>query len=190
MLAASNTIAYARSPDAFDAEVLQSALSVHGPCVVYIIRADAPSTAFIKFQTPKACAEALAEKTCGVTLPRHKRVDVQQVLNEEQVRDYLLGVAEIKAITYADNVTTIEFLTAIGAAQGIVRFQSVPFEGQEVVGADYSPSLQLVDEDGNEVGFASPVGSADMPSLNGYPRLSAVGAESSIDSADDEGACA
>jgi hypothetical protein len=151
MLAANNTIAYARSPDPFVAEALQSALSIHGPCIVYIIRENSPSTAFIKFQTPKACSEALAAKTCGVTLPRHKRVDIQRILDEEKIRDYLLGVADIKAITYSDSVTTIEYLTAIGAAQGIVRFESVPFDGT-IVRADYSPSLLLenIESDGGD----------------------------------------
>lgn len=63
LLAASNTIAYARSQEyPLDHIQLQKELSIHGPNLVYITKTGIPSTAFIKFQTPKACAEALGAK--------------------------------------------------------------------------------------------------------------------------------
>lgn len=151
-LAATNTLAYARSPDPIDPIQLQKSLSVHGPCTVYLIKTGTPSTAFVQFQTHAACVLALEAKTCGVTLPRHKRVDIPLLLSDEQcLRDYFAGVADIKMITIGDQVTTIEFLTAIGAATAIVRFESVPFLGS-ICHADYSPSLKPEGEEENPVG--------------------------------------
>ncbi len=147
-LAASNCIAYARSMDPIDGADLAKTLSVHGPCVVYIIKPQSPSTAFVKFETSSACAIALAAKTANVTLPRHKRIDIPTLVNEEPLRKYLAGVGDIKAITVADDLTTVEFLTALGAAQAIVRFQTIPFQGTKLH-VDYSPSLKL---DGDQEG--------------------------------------
>lgn len=135
LLAASNTIAYARSPDPLDANLLEQELSIHGPCVVYITKNESPATAFINFKTPGACAEALAAKTAGVTLPRHKRVDIPFIAFEEHLRSYLAGVGDIKNINFneEEKITTVEFLTAIGAARAIVRFQVQAYNGKMVI---------------------------------------------------------
>ncbi|KAJ3350691.1 hypothetical protein HDU91_006213 [Kappamyces sp. JEL0680] len=146
-LAAANCIAYARSQEPIVVPDLVNALSIHGPCVAFLIKSGSPSTAFVKFDNPQACAAALAAKTAGVTLPRHKRVDIPLLVEEDYLRKYLAGVGDIKAITVAENITTVEFLTALGAAQAIVRFQTVPFQGS-LCHVDYSPSLKV--EEGSD----------------------------------------
>lgn len=144
LLAASNTICYARSLEPLNENELHAALSAHGPCVVYITKREPPSTAFINFQTSSDCAAALFEKTCGVTLPRHKRVDIALNANEDTLRSFLVNVGEIKSLSISQEEcrTTIEFLTAIGAARCIVLFRQQAFQDKMYM-ADYSPSIKL-----------------------------------------------
>ena len=139
-MAAENKIAYCRSPEPFTVDYLKSQLAVHGPCEVYITKSDAPWTAFVVFSTPAQCAAALAAKTMGCNLPRHKRVDFQiGGHTEKELLTYLSPIGEFKNVSLEQNTCMIEFLTALGAAKAIVHTKTVPFFGQQLV-ADYSPS--------------------------------------------------
>ena len=139
-MAAENKIAYCRSPEPFTVDYLKSQLAVHGPCEVYITKSDAPWTAFVVFSTPAQCAAALAAKTMGCNLPRHKRVDFQiGGHTEKELLTYLSPIGEFKNVSLEHNTCMIEFLTALGAAKAIVHTKTVPFFGQQLV-ADYSPS--------------------------------------------------
>jgi RNA recognition motif-containing protein len=142
LLAAENRIAYCRNAEEFDQELLYKDLQAHGPCSVYIIRETAPSTAFVVFETPAQCSAALLAKTMGCNLPRHKRVDFKLINeSEDQLKEYLKGVGEIKNISLSEDICTIEFLTALGAAKAIVLTKQIQFLGR-TVDADYSPSIK------------------------------------------------
>ncbi|KAJ3271682.1 hypothetical protein HDV01_006461 [Terramyces sp. JEL0728] len=146
-LAAENCIVYVRSMEPLIPNILQEGMSIHGNCSVFITKTDSPSTAFIRFDTPQACAAALAEKTMGATLPRHKRVDMPVTdYSDELLYKYFENFAEIKQITrentVATNITTIEFLTALGAAKAIVKLRSSGIDNQ-IVFADYTPSAKI-----------------------------------------------
>lgn len=106
-------------------------------------------TAFAVFETPSSAAQAIANKTGGCTLPRHKRVDLplQSSATTSEIRTYLQSTAEIKQIILDEKFFMVEFVTAVGAAKGIVHCRSTPFKGS-VIPADYSPSIQPQD-DGN-----------------------------------------
>ncbi|KAJ3308595.1 hypothetical protein HDV04_001052 [Boothiomyces sp. JEL0838] len=146
-LAAENCIVYVRSLEPLIPNILQEGMGIHGNCSVFITKTDSPSTAFVKFDTPQACAAALAEKTMGAALPRHKRVDIPGTdYSDELLYKYFENIAEVKQITrentLATNITTVEFLTALGAAKAIVKLRSVGIDNQ-IVFADYTPSVKV-----------------------------------------------
>jgi hypothetical protein len=141
-LAAENRIAYIRSNDDMDPILYQKELSFHGPVQVHMIKRVPPCTAFAVFDTPKACSEALQQKTMGCNLPRHKRVDfVLQGVSEEEVLHFLSGI-DIKQTTSQENLLTVEFWTALGAAKAIVKTKMIKVAERIFVSADYSPSIK------------------------------------------------
>jgi hypothetical protein len=125
-----------------DPEKVQLALSIHGAVKIHVIKTIEPCTAFAVFETPKACAEALQQKTMGCNLPRHKRVDfVLNGLAEQQVKEFVEPLADIKQFSTTDGILTIEFLTALGAAKAIVKTKTHMICGT-FIQADYSPSIK------------------------------------------------
>jgi hypothetical protein len=69
-----------------------------------------------------------------------------------EIKLYLQNTAEIKQITPGDGFYMVEFVTAVGAAKGIVHCRSTPFKGK-VIDADYSPSVRPEDlAAGSELG--------------------------------------
>ena len=77
----------------------------------------------------------------GCNLPRHKRVDFQIANHSEKdLLTFLATIGEFKNVTMGEeNICTVEFLTALGAARAIVHTKTNLFFGQRLV-ADYSPS--------------------------------------------------
>lgn len=149
LLAAENRIAYLRSPDLLVAAMLEEKLGIHGACKAYIIKTEPPCTAFVVFDTPKYCADALAAKTMGANLPRHKRVDFElfEGFGEESLKLYLNGI-DIKNVIYPEEpgMITIEFLTALGAAKAIVKSKTDSWQGRWIV-CDYTPSVKPLEAD-------------------------------------------
>ncbi|KAI8901881.1 hypothetical protein BC833DRAFT_60293 [Globomyces pollinis-pini] len=161
LLAAENRIVYVRSLEPLDYATLKAGLEIIGPCEVYITKVDSPSTAFVEFATPGYCSTALAEKAMGATLPRHKRVDFPNDPNytEVDLKEFLSSIADIKTVSEPTaEVTTVEFITALGAAKAIVHCRSVAFKGVKIL-ADYTPSVKP--EDGIDESVASQEGLDD-----------------------------
>ncbi|KAI8918093.1 hypothetical protein BC831DRAFT_529074 [Entophlyctis helioformis] len=130
-----------------------------------------PPSAFVVFDAPQHAAAAIAAKTGGCTLPRHKRVDVPDVplaLTTDQLFEYLSGAGEIKQMMLPAEynlelaslgldipvvpTAMVEFVSAMGAAKAIVWCREhVPKFGSALIKADYAPSNRKADGEGQEV---------------------------------------
>jgi hypothetical protein len=141
-LAAENRIAYIRSAEPMDPQDYEEQLSIHGSVKVYPVKTVPPCTAFAVFDTPKACSEALQQKTMGCNLPRHKRVDfVLDGISEHDVLHFVHSIADVKQTNLENNILTVEFLTALGSAKAIVKTKTDKIGGKYIQ-ADYSPSIK------------------------------------------------
>jgi hypothetical protein len=142
ILNAQNRIVYCRALETIDQNELYREMSVYGQCQVFIIKKQPPFTAFCEYQTPDQCSRALAAKVMGCNLPRHKRVDFKLAGgSEDGLIQYLQGCGDIKTVCTVQDICTIEFLAALGAAQAIVRCKKLLFNGH-IIEADYSPTIK------------------------------------------------
>ncbi|KAI8905448.1 hypothetical protein EDD86DRAFT_211517 [Gorgonomyces haynaldii] len=146
LAAAENRIVYIRQLE-LDRQELINELEHHGRIKsLHIIEKPQNKTCFVVYESAQQAASAIQAKAAGCTLPRHKRVDLPGVEHATfgQVRSFFESVAEIKQITLVSpeqSCVMVEFVTAVGAAKGIVYCRENQFLGVCVL-ADYSPSLK------------------------------------------------
>ena len=110
-------------------------------------------TAFIEFESSTAASNAISVKSCGGTLPRHKRIDLPGIVADvPEIQKYFEGVAEIKQIFLGDagnECLCVEFVTAVGAAKAAVHSRTFPFRGS-LIEADYSTSIKVEEDNDDE----------------------------------------
>jgi hypothetical protein len=138
--AAENRIVYVRQLEVSEQELSEEMEKIGQVKTIQIIEKE-QRTAFVVFHAASSAAQAVQQKTCGSTLPRHKRIDMPIHAEANLVRQYFEGIAEIKQIEVSESKVMVEFITAVGAAKGIVHCRTREFQGDLIL-ADYSPSVR------------------------------------------------
>lgn len=159
LAAAENRIVYIRNLEISTHE-LTALMATHGlvKSMHLVVKPDQTKTCFIQFGTSQGAGAAIASKSGGCTLPRHKRVVLPMSpslrATSQQLRQYFERVAEIKQIQITDSEDTeggvvymVEFVTAVGAAKAIVHAREHPFGSVGCIMADYAPSVNREEED-------------------------------------------